>query len=95
MTALDVIPTRREVLDDSRGASLRATWHSRERLLVMSLWRDDGCRGTVQLAPAEVARLGGFLFDVLAEQVGNAEVTRTPRPSLLRRLRAFVRPERR
>jgi hypothetical protein len=55
-----------ELLVDERGSAMRATWHATDRVLVLSLWHNGECTGSVQLPPAEVARLGRYLFTALA-----------------------------
>ena len=58
----NVVPlTRRELFVDARGSALRASWHEEHGVAVVSLWHDDVCVGTVQLDPADAARLAQFL----------------------------------
>ena len=51
----------RALFSDRRGSGLRATWHAERDLVVVSLWHGNVCAATVQLDPAEAARLGAFL----------------------------------
>lgn len=50
-----------ELMVDERGSALRATWHDDERVLVLSVWHDGECAGSVRLAEDEVARLATFV----------------------------------
>ena len=59
-------PTRPELLLDARGHALRASWHGDAREVVLGVWDDHQCRGTVRLDPTEAARLGAFLLAALA-----------------------------
>jgi hypothetical protein len=53
--------THPELLVDSRGHALRASWHPDEREVVLGVWDDRCCVGTVRLDPRAAARLGAFL----------------------------------
>jgi hypothetical protein len=66
----------RAVLRDSRSRSrvLRASWHHEVGLLVLSLWREDACVGTVRLSPREAARLAEVIGAGLAEQLPPQEL---------------------
>jgi len=55
-----------ELLVDERGSAMRATWHTEDRVLVLSIWHDGECMGSVRLPPDEVARLGRYLITSLA-----------------------------
>lgn len=59
----EVVPlqTGSSVLPDVRGEtrSLRATWHDREDVLVVSVWRGGVCVGSVRLTPPDAAALLG------------------------------------
>lgn len=72
--------THPELLVDSRGHALRATWHPDEREVVLGVWDDRQCVGTVRLDPQATARLGAFLVAAL----GSA-VTDRPPDALTRR----------
>lgn len=92
MTAtLQPVSPRSELLADARGDGVRATWHSEERSVVLSLWRDDECRATVQLPPTEVARLATFLVASLGDALSTPVVVEATRPTITERLRAFFR----
>ena len=60
---------RREVVLDRRGEgrALRVTWHHEESVAVLSVWRDDRCSGTVQVAAEDVPTLIAVLAQGLAE----------------------------
>jgi hypothetical protein len=55
-----------ELMVDERGSALRATWHDQAAVLVLSVWHDGECAGSVRLPPDEVARLGRFVVTSLA-----------------------------
>lgn len=63
------LPVNATVLGDVRdtGRALRATWHLEDRVMVLSLWRDDTCVATARLSPEEAARLATTIVDGLAE----------------------------
>jgi len=42
---------------DSRGRSLKATWHAEAETVVVSLWESDRCVGTFQLSVADAPQL--------------------------------------
>jgi hypothetical protein len=90
MTTVDVLPIRREVLLDERGDRLQATWHPRERLVVLSEWRRGVCRATFRLAPGDAARLATFLVGSLGDAATSAARPEQPQPSLVDRLRALL-----
>ncbi len=62
---------------DTRGdnRAVRVSAHARERVINLSVWRDDACVGTVRLDPAEAAALVGGLTD------GLAQLTERPAPA--------------
>lgn len=64
--ALPQAPTT--ALPDVRGdhRALQATWHERDDVFVMSLWRGGTCTGTVRLSPADAAELVATLAHGLA-----------------------------
>jgi hypothetical protein len=53
--------------DRGDGRAVRVSTHPDAGLLVVSLWRDNVCVGTVRLAPAEAAAVAAALTDGLAE----------------------------
>ena len=61
-----------ELLVDERGSAMRATWHDDDEVLVLSLWHDGECTGSVHLPPDEIARLGRYLFTSLASRRSRA-----------------------
>jgi hypothetical protein len=56
------IRTAPELLVDARGHALRATWHPDDREVVLGVWDESRCVGTVRLDPSAVTRLGAFLM---------------------------------
>jgi hypothetical protein len=65
--------TQPELLLDSRGHALRATWHPDDREVVLGVWDDRRCVGTVRLDPPAAARLGAFLVAALGSAAGPTE----------------------
>src|SRR3954447_2386409 len=63
--------------DRGDGRAVRVSTHADAGLLVVSLWRDDLCVGTVRLAPVGAAALATALTD------GLAELADRPAPALL------------
>ncbi len=63
---------RRNVVLDRRGEgrALRVTWHHEASVAVVSVWRDDRCSGTVQVAAEDVPALIAVLAQGLAEGYG-------------------------
>ena len=68
--------THPELLVDARGHALRATWHPDDREVVLGVWDDARCVGTVRLDPPAAARLGAFLLAAL----GSAATQPRPAP---------------
>ena len=62
------LPDGVAMFSDTRGAqrSMRVTWHHESAVVVVSLWRDDTCVGTLRLSRDEVPRLVSALTDGLA-----------------------------
>ena len=58
-----------EVFVDDRGAALRATWHADAGVVVVSLWRDDTCVGTIRLGAGDSARLATLLTAAVTESL--------------------------
>jgi hypothetical protein len=50
---------------DSRGRSLKATWHAEAELVVLSLWESDHCVGTFQLPAADAPQLMVLLAETV------------------------------
>ena len=65
----------RVMLGDVRGRSraLRASWHHEAGLLVLSLWRDDACVGTVRLSSREAIHLAEVIVAGLADELPSEE----------------------
>src|SRR6478735_7569388 len=61
------LPVGRAFFADERGVVMRTTWHLERGFLNMSIWRDNLCVSTFQLAVADTARLVGFLVNGLGE----------------------------
>ncbi|MGY1617202.1 hypothetical protein ACI797_10705 [Geodermatophilus sp. SYSU D00691] len=63
------LPTTSRWAGDVRedGRAVRATAHPDEGFLTLSVWKDDTCAGTVQLAPAEIAGLVARLTECLVQ----------------------------
>jgi hypothetical protein len=92
MAAVEVHAPRRKVLVDERGDALRATWHSREGMILVSHWRDDVCRGTFRLTPSDAARLAEFLISSIGEVLASPSPTpSSPPDKLFDRVLAFFR----
>lgn len=61
-----------------RGRSLQVTWHERDQVFVLSIWRMGTCVGSVRLSPTEAASLIGVLADGLGERVAATAGSRMP-----------------
>jgi hypothetical protein len=63
------LPRRRDIVLDRRGEgrALRVTWHHDASLVVVSVWRQDRCSGTVHVAAEDVPALIAVLTEGLAE----------------------------
>ncbi len=62
---IDLPSSRSQWFADSRGRSLKATWHAEAELVVLSLWESDRCVGTFQLPVADAPRLMVLLADAV------------------------------
>jgi len=62
------LPAHGELLADARGGSrwMRVTWHDEVDLVVLSLWKDTSCVGTLRLDRSQVPALVAALVDGLA-----------------------------
>jgi hypothetical protein len=62
------LPSSGEVLADVRGDGrwMRVTWHEEVGLVVLSLWRQSSCVGTLRLDRAQVPALVSALVEGLA-----------------------------
>jgi hypothetical protein len=58
-------PAHGEVFTDVRGdgRTLRVTWHSVDRLVVLSLWKGGRCTATFQLAAEDLPAMLTALTD--------------------------------
>jgi hypothetical protein len=65
-------PVSGELIPDQRGGGrwMRVTWHPEADMVVLSLWRESGCIGTLRLERHEVPALVAALVDGLAEPPG-------------------------
>lgn len=50
---------------DSRGRSLKATWHAEAETVVVSLWESDRCVGTFHLSVADAPQLMVLLAEAI------------------------------
>lgn len=68
------LPVQGAMLADQRGGGrwMRATWHGEADVMVLSLWRDTGCVGTIRLERTQIAELVTALVDGLAEEPGGS-----------------------
>jgi hypothetical protein len=62
-------PASGEIIPDQRGDGrwMRVTWHHEADVVVLSLWRETGCIGTMRLDRSQVPELVNALVDGLAE----------------------------
>jgi hypothetical protein len=63
------LPSSGEVLADQRGDGrwMRVTWHPEADTVVLSLWRESGCVGTLRLDRDDVPTLVTALVKGLAD----------------------------
>jgi hypothetical protein len=71
MTIATVLPASGASFFDVRdgGRSLRVTWHPRDDMFVLSMWRDGQCAGTFQLERSATPELINSLVTNLAAPV--------------------------
>lgn len=62
---IDLPSPRSRWFGDSRGRSLKATWHAEAELVVLSLWESDRCVGTFQLPVADAPQLMVLLAEAV------------------------------
>ena len=77
MAELSELRPRRDFFVDAAGTGMRVTWHERERLFVLSLWRDDQCVEAFRLDPDDAARLVHLVTTSLASVAAPAPSTRS------------------
>jgi hypothetical protein len=71
---------RREYISDGARSELRATWHRESGIVVMSMWRGDGCVASSHLSPAEAGRLANFITSSLADAATDLSQSRDRHP---------------
>lgn len=70
MTAIRPVPQVGSVHLDGRGdRALRVSWHAEAAVVVLSVWHDNLCTGTVRLAPDQVPDLIATLQQAVEESV--------------------------
>jgi len=62
---IDLKSPRSRWFADSRGRSLKATWHAEADLVVLSLWEGDRCVSTFQLPVADAPQLMVLLAEAV------------------------------
>jgi hypothetical protein len=69
MAQVMVLPVRGDILLDARGQgrALRVSWHHEASIVVLSLWKNDGCICTFRLAKQDVPALIRTLVDGLVD----------------------------
>jgi hypothetical protein len=62
------LPSSGEIIPDERGGGrwMRVTWHDEVGVVVLSLWRETGCIGTMRIDRGQVPALVTALVDGLA-----------------------------
>ena len=66
------LPSSGEIIPDQRGGGrwMRVTWHDEVGVVVLSLWRETGCVGTMRVDRNQVPALVTALVDGLAVDPG-------------------------
>jgi hypothetical protein len=64
---------RRELFVDDRGHGLQMSWTREHGVVVVSIWHEDSCVGTVRLRIEDAARAAGFLMSVVSEWLAPAQ----------------------
>jgi hypothetical protein len=66
------LPSSGEIIPDQRGGGrwMRVTWHDEAGVVVLSLWRETGCIGTLRVDRSQVPALVTALVDGLAADPG-------------------------
>ncbi|HLI57428.1 MAG TPA: hypothetical protein VKY26_10420 [Actinomycetota bacterium] len=63
---------RGEFFIDDRGHGLQLSWSPEREVIVVSLWHEDRCVGTVRLPIADAPRASAFLMEALGDWLGQA-----------------------
>lgn len=73
------LPSHSQLFADARGGDrwMRVTWHDEAGLVVLSLWRQATCVGTVRLDRSQVAALVSTLVEDLVSGSADGAVTAT------------------
>lgn len=73
-------PASGEIIPDQRGDGrwMRVTWHSEADVVVLSLWRETGCVGTMRLERSQVPGLVAALVEGLADMPAAPVATAVP-----------------
>lgn len=58
-----------DVFVDERGNALRASFHADAGVVVVSLWHESTCVGTIRLDTADTARLAALLSTAVMERL--------------------------
>jgi hypothetical protein len=84
-------------IPDARGgrASLRVTWHTEQRTIAFSVWRDGVCVATIPIRLSDVPGLISMLAYALGEATGDAsgDMPRSRWQGVTTRVRGWVRPK--
>lgn len=73
MGEVHFLSKRRELFVDDRGHGLQMSWARELGVVVVSVWHEDNCVGTVRLPVEDAARAAGFLMSVLSEWLTPAQ----------------------
>ncbi|MGH2719187.1 MAG: hypothetical protein ACRDJU_11475 [Actinomycetota bacterium] len=64
---------RGEFFIDDRGHGLQLSWSPHREVVIVSLWHEDHCVGTVRLPITDAPRAAEFLMSALGDWLGQAE----------------------
>lgn len=84
MGEVHYLSKRREIFADERGHGLHMSWTRELGVVVVSIWHEDSCVGTVRLPIEDAARAAGFLMSAVSEWLAVAEAppqAATPEPT--------------
>lgn len=59
---------------DDRGNGLRVSWHDDRRLVVLSIWRERECVGTVRLCGDDLMRLSTMVTQAWLASQGHVDL---------------------